>query len=257
MGKVIAIFNQKGGVGKTTTAVNLSAALTTMGKRVLLVDNDPQGNLTSGVGIDKFGLEHNIYRVLINEIDVLDTIIPTDYENLFILPGSVNLAGAEIELISFQQREFLLKNILEKVKDDYDYIFIDCPPSLGLLTINALVAVESVIIPIQCEYYALEGVSQLLNTYQLIKKSINPNIEIQGVLMSMFDSRTNLSIQVVEEVKQHFKHLVYTTMIPRNIRLAEAPSHGMPIFYYDPKSKGAEAYEDLAIEFIEREDNNV
>ncbi|MBS7526532.1 ParA family protein [Fusibacter paucivorans] len=257
MNKVIAIFNQKGGVGKTTTAVNLSAALSAMGKRVLLVDNDPQGNLTSGVGINKFTVVNSIYHVLIGEIPVEDSIIETDYKDLYLLPGSMDLAGAEIELINFENREYLLKNIIDHVKDQYDYIFIDCPPSLGLLTINALVAVTSVIIPIQCEYYALEGVSQLLNTYNLIKKSINQDIEIQGVLMSMFDSRTNLSIQVVEEVKQHFKDIVYTTMIPRNIRLAEAPSYGMPIIYYDSKSKGAEAYQDLAVEFLERENTNV
>jgi chromosome partitioning protein len=257
MNKVIAIFNQKGGVGKTTTAVNLSAALCAMGKRVLLVDNDPQGNLTSGVGIDKFNVKNSIYHVLIDDVDVEDSILETDYQNLYILPGSMDLAGAEIELIGFENREYLLKNIIDKVKDQYDYIFVDCPPSLGLLTINALVAVSSVIIPIQCEYYALEGVSQLLNTYNLIKKSINQDIKIQGVLMSMFDSRTNLSIQVVEEVKKHFKDIVYTTMIPRNIRLAEAPSYGMPIIYYDSKSKGAEAYQDLAVEFLERENANV
>lgn len=252
MGKVIAIFNQKGGVGKTTTAVNLSAALTTMGKRVLLVDNDPQGNLTSGVGIDKFGLEHNIYRVLINEIDVLDTIIPTDYENLFILPGSVNLAGAEIELISFQQREFLLKNILEKVKDDYDYIFIDCPPSLGLLTINALVAVESVIIPIQCEYYALEGVAQLTTTIEMVKKAINPSMHVLGILLTMFDRRLNLSRQVTKEVKRYFHNKVFETIIHRSVKISESPSFGKSIFHYDITSTGSKGYLDLAKEVIRR-----
>ncbi|MCD4714556.1 MAG: AAA family ATPase [Clostridiales bacterium] len=256
MGKSIAIFNQKGGVGKTTTAVNFSAALAEKGKRVLLIDNDPQGNLTSGVGVDKNSLEKSIYHVLINEASIEDVILHTSFERLDILPGSVDLAGAEIELIDFEDREFLLKKQILKVKDAYDYIIVDCPPSLGLLTINALVAVDSVLIPIQCEYYALEGVSQLVNTFNLVKKSINSNLEIQGVLLSMFDGRTNLSIQVVEEVKKHFKQLVYATIIPRNIRLAEAPSFGLPIIHYDRKSKGAESYLELADEFLELEEEN-
>lgn len=253
MGKSIAIFNQKGGVGKTTTAVNLAAGIAAAGKRVLLVDNDPQANLSSGVGIDKYSVEDTIYEVLINDFPISDAIVKTQFENLEILPGSVNLAGAEIEMIDMESRESILKKHLDLVADNYDFIFIDCPPSLGMLTINALVAVDSVIIPIQCEYYALEGVSQLLNTYNLIKQSINPNIEIQGVLLSMFDGRTNLSIQVVDEVKKHFKDLVYATIIPRNIRLAEAPSFGLPIMHYDSKSKGAEAYLELADEFLELE----
>lgn len=256
MGKSIAIFNQKGGVGKTTTAVNFSAALAEAGKKVLLVDNDPQGNLTSGVGVDKSTLLSSIYHVLINEADITDVILQTEFENLNILPGSVDLAGAEIELVEFENREYLLKNQIEKVKDFYDYIIVDCPPSLGLLTINALVAVDTVLIPIQCEYYALEGVSHLLNTFNLVKKSINPNIEIQGVLLSMFDGRTNLSIQVVEEVKKHFKQYVYGTIIPRNVRLAEAPSFGLPIIHYDRKSKGAEAYLDLVEEFLMLEEDD-
>ncbi len=256
MGKSIAIFNQKGGVGKTTTAVNFSAALAEKGKKVLLVDNDPQGNLTSGVGIDKNSLDKSIYHVLINEASIEDVILHTDFERLDILPGSVDLAGAEIELIDFEDREFLLKKQILKVKDLYDYIIVDCPPSLGLLTINALVAVDSVLIPIQCEYYALEGVSQLVNTFNLVKKSINSNLEIQGVLLSMFDGRTNLSIQVVEEVKKHFKQLVYATIIPRNIRLAEAPSFGLPIIHYDRKSKGAESYLELADEFLDLEEED-
>lgn len=256
MGKSIAIFNQKGGVGKTTTAVNFSAALAEKGKRVLLIDNDPQGNLTSGVGVDKNSLEKSIYHVLIDEASIEDVILHTSFERLDILPGSVDLAGAEIELIDFEDREFLLKKQILKVKDAYDYIIVDCPPSLGLLTINALVAVDSVLIPIQCEYYALEGVSQLVNTFNLVKKSINSNLEIQGVLLSMFDGRTNLSIQVVEEVKKHFKQLVYATIIPRNIRLAEAPSFGLPIIHYDRKSKGAESYLELADEFLELEEEN-
>ncbi|MBM7560996.1 ParA family protein [Fusibacter tunisiensis] len=256
MGKSIAIFNQKGGVGKTTTAINFSAALAESGKRVLLVDNDPQGNLTSGVGVDKSLLKASIYHVLIDEADIEDVIINTDFERLDILPGSVDLAGAEIELVDFDNREFLLKKQLERIKANYDYIIVDCPPSLGLLTINALVAVDTVLIPIQCEYYALEGVSHLINTFNLVKNRINPDIEIQGVLLSMFDGRTNLSIQVVEEVKKHFKKYVYGTIIPRNIRLAEAPSYGLPIIHYDRKSKGAEAYLDLAEEFLMLEEED-
>lgn len=255
MSKSIAIFNQKGGVGKTTTAVNFGAALADHGKKVLLVDNDPQGNLTSGVGIDKASLQSTIYNVLINEVDIEDCLLHTQFENLDIIPGSVELAGAEIELIEFESREFLLKKQLDRIKNNYDYVIVDCPPSLGLLTINALVAVDSILIPIQCEYYALEGVGHLVNTYNLVKKSINPELEIQGVLLSMFDGRTNLSIQVVDEVKKHFKQLVYTTIVPRNIRLAEAPSFGLPIIHYDRKSKGAEAYVDLVEEFLEREED--
>jgi len=253
MNKSIAIFNQKGGVGKTTTVVNLSAALAYLGKKVLLIDNDPQGNSTSGLGIDKNTLKQSIYDVLVNEADIYETIIATQFDGLNLLPGSVSLAGAEIELIDFKNREFLLKNQIEKIKNEYDYVFIDCPPSLGLLSVNALVAVDAILIPIQCEYYALEGVSQLLNSYQLIKAGINPKLKIEGVLLSMFDGRTNLSIQVVEEVKKHFRELVYSTVIPRNIRLAEAPSFGLPIIHYDMKSKGAEAYLELANEFLERE----
>ncbi|GAU75782.1 ParA family protein [Fusibacter sp. 3D3] len=255
MGKSIAIFNQKGGVGKTTTAVNLAAGLAQLGRSVLLIDNDPQGNLTSGVGVDKYNVEYSIYEVLINNVPIKSAIVQTKFDNLSILPGSVDLAGAEIEIIELDNRETLLKRCLSEVKESYDYLIIDCPPSLGMLTINALVAVDSVVIPIQCEYYALEGVSQLLNTFNLIKQSINPEIEIQGVLLSMFDGRTNLSIQVVEEVKKHFKALVYSTIIPRNIRLAEAPSFGLPIMHYDSKSKGSEAYMDLAVEFIELEES--
>lgn len=253
MGKAIAVFNQKGGVGKTTTAINFSAALAEKGKKVLLIDNDPQGNLTSGLGIDKSTLTSTIYHVLIQSADIRSTIIDTEFQGLQILPGSVDLAGAEIELIEFDDREYLLKRQLDLIKDDYDYIVVDCPPSLGLLTINALVAVDSILIPIQCEYYALEGVSHLINTYNLVKERINPSLEIQGVLLSMFDGRTNLSIQVVEEVKKHFKHLVYRTIVPRNVRLAEAPSYGLPIIHYDRKSKGSEAYLDLAEEFLELE----
>ena len=254
MGKAIAIFNQKGGVGKTTTAVNFSAALADAGKRVLLIDNDPQGNLTSGVGINKEELNSSIYNVLLNEVSIEECILHTAFDHLDIVPGSVELAGAEIELIEFENREYLLKNQIARVKDQYDYILVDCPPSLGMLTINALVAVDSVIIPIQCEYYALEGVSHLVNTFNLVIKSINSKLEIQGVLLSMFDGRTNLSIQVVEEVKRHFKGLVYQTIIPRNIRLAEAPSFGLPVIHYDRKSKGAEAYIELVDEFLSLEE---
>lgn len=255
MGKVIAVFNQKGGVGKTTTNVNLSASIASKGKRICVIDIDPQGNTTSGFGVDKNETKYNIYDVLMGEIDTKDVIIETEYENLYLIPSSGELAGAEIELVEIENREMVLKKSVEEIRDDYDYIFIDCPPSLGILTINSLTAADSVLIPIQCEYYALEGVSQLLNTIQLVRGSLNPNLEIQGVVLSMFDGRTNLSIQVVEEVKNYFKGKVYTTIIPRNVRLAEAPSHGKPVIYYDARSKGAEAYMELAEEFIELEED--
>jgi len=251
MSKSIAVFNQKGGVGKTTTVINLCACLANRGKKVLMIDVDPQGNTTSGVGIDKTTLEKTIYDVLINDSDPRECIIDTNRENLFIIPSSVQLAGAEIEFTEKNKRELKLRECIESIKDDYDYVFIDCPPSLGLLSINALSAVDSVLIPIQCEYYALEGVSQLMNTIKLVKKSLNPDLDIEGVVLSMFDGRTNLSIQVVDEVKKYFRGKVYTTMIPRNVRLAEAPSYGMSIIEYDMKSKGAESYMDLADEFIE------
>lgn len=253
MSKKIAVFNQKGGVGKTTTVINIGAALADKGYRVLLVDVDPQGNLTSGVGIEKNQYSQSIYHVLLQESKIDDVVIETPFENLKLLPGSVELSGAEIELIDYDQREYLLQKQLNSLSDAYDFILIDCPPSLGLLTINALVAVDSVIIPIQCEYYALEGVSHLMHTYQLVKEHINPHIQIEGVLLSMYDGRTNLSIQVLEEVKSHFKDLVYDTIIPRNIKLAEAPSHGLPIIHYDRRSAGAKAYMNLVKEFLEVE----
>lgn len=254
MGKAIAIFNQKGGVGKTTTNINLAACLALKGKKVLILDIDPQGNTTSGMGISKKGLEKTMYEILINDkLHPEDAILSTSVKNLDIIPASVQLAGAEIELVQLEGREKRLKKALDKIKKKYDYIFIDCPPSLGLLTINSLTAVDSVLIPIQCEFYALEGVSQLMSTIELVKKGLNPKLEIQGVILSMFDGRTNLSIQVVEEVKKYFKEKVYTTVIPRNVRLAEAPSYGMPITEYDPKSKGAEAYLEFAEEFLELE----
>jgi chromosome partitioning protein len=250
MSKSIAVFNQKGGVGKTTTVINLSACLASKGKKVLMLDIDPQGNTTSGVGIDKTTLEKTVYDVLINNDSPMDCIVDTNRENLFIMPSSVQLAGAEIELTEMNKRELKLRECLDSIKDEFDYIFIDCPPSLGLLSINALSAVDSVLIPIQCEYYALEGVSQLMNTIKLVKKGLNPDLDIEGVVLSMFDGRTNLSIQVVDEVKKYFRGKVYTTMIPRNVRLAEAPSFGLSIIEYDVKSKGAEAYMELAEEFI-------
>lgn len=254
MGKAIAIFNQKGGVGKTTTNINLATCLALKGKRVLILDIDPQGNTTSGIGIRKKGLEKTTYEVLIDEkMKVEEAILPTIVKNLDIIPASVQLAGAEIELVKLEGREKRLKRALDSIRDRYDYIFIDCPPSLGLLTINSLTAVDSVLIPIQCEFYALEGVSQLVSTIDLVRKSLNPKLEIQGVILSMFDGRTNLSIQVVNEVKKYFKSKVYSTVIPRNIRLAEAPSFGLPITEYDPKSKGALAYLEFAEEFLEME----
>ena len=255
MGKAIAIFNQKGGVGKTTTNINLAACLALRGKKVLVLDIDPQGNTTSGLGVAKKGLKDTVYNVLVYvDYDIRDAVIHTGVENLDLIPASVDLAGAEVELVQIEGREEALKKGLYKIKDGYDYIFIDCPPSLGLLTINSLAAVDSVLIPIQCEFYALEGVSQLVSTIDLVKKSLNPALEVQGVILSMFDGRTNLSAQVVQEVKRYFGGKVYSTVIPRNVRLAEAPSYGLPITEYDPKSKGAEAYMEFAEEFLELEE---
>ena len=254
MGRAIAIFNQKGGVGKTTTNINLGACLAHLGKKVLILDIDPQGNTTSGIGIKKRTLEYTVYDLLIeDDFDTKKAILHTRTKGLDIIPASVDLAGAEIELVQIHGREKRLKQAIDKVRSKYDYIFIDCPPSLGLLTINSLTAVESVLIPIQCEFYALEGVSQLVSTIDLVKKNLNPDIQIEGVILSMFDGRTNLSAQVVQEVKKYFGPKVYSTVIPRNIRLAEAPSYGLPIVEYDPKSRGAEAYTEFAAEFLERE----
>ena len=254
MGKAIAIFNQKGGVGKTTTNINLGACLALKGKKILILDMDPQGNTTSGIGIQKKTLDYTVYDILIDDDFNTDAaILETAVSGLDIIPASVDLAGAEIELVQVEGRERRLRRAIDKVRDRYDFIFIDCPPSLGLLTINALTAVESVLIPIQCEFYALEGVSQLVNTVELVRSSLNPTLEIEGVVLSMFDGRTNLSVQVVQEAKKYFGAKVYSTIIPRNVRLAEAPSYGMPIIQYDPKSKGAEAYVEFAKEFLERE----
>lgn len=253
MSKIIAIANQKGGVGKTTTSVNLGAGMATLGKRVLLVDIDPQGNTTSGVGVNKADVANCIYDILINEVNPQDTILETQNEGLHIIPATIQLAGAEIELVSTISRELKLKKALNAVKKNYDYIIIDCPPSLGILTINSLTAADSVIIPIQCEYYALEGLSQLLNTVRLVQKNLNPQLQIEGVLLTMLDARTNLGIQVIEEVKKYFQEKVYKTIIPRNVRLSEAPSHGQSIITYDPRSKGAEVYLELAKEVISYE----
>ena len=250
VGKVIAIANQKGGVGKTTTSVNLSACLAYLGKKVLLIDIDPQGNTTSGVGINKGDVHSCIYDVLIDDEDIKNTVIQSKVENLFVVPATISLAGAEIELVSTISREARLKNSLKHVKEEYEYIIIDCPPSLGLLTINALTAADSIIIPVQCEYYALEGLSQLLSTVRLVQKHLNKHLMIDGVLLTMLDARTNLGLQVIEEVKKYFQDKVYKTVIPRNIRLSEAPSHGEPIIIYDAKSRGAEMYLELAREVI-------
>ncbi|KAB7654074.1 sporulation initiation inhibitor protein Soj [Bacillus thuringiensis] len=250
MGKIIAIANQKGGVGKTTTSVNLGAGLAQVGKKVLLVDIDAQGNATTGVGIEKSELDQCIYNVLVEDADVQGVIQKTATENLDVLPATIQLAGAEIELVPTISREVRLQRALQPVRDKYDYIIIDCPPSLGLLTINALTAADSVIIPVQCEYYALEGLSQLLNTVRLVQKHLNKNLAIQGVLLTMLDARTNLGIQVIDEVKKYFRDKVYRSIIPRNVRLSEAPSHGKPIMQYDAKSRGAEVYIDLAEEVI-------
>ena len=253
MGKIIAVANQKGGVGKTTTSVNLSALLAKKGKKVLLLDADPQGNATSGLGVEK-DVEKSLYDVLINEEPLENTLEDTIEKNLKICPSNMNLAGAEVELVSQISREHRLKEQLDIVKDKYDYIVIDCPPSLGLITLNSFTAADSVLIPVQCEYYALEGLGQLLNTINLVKKHLNKSLEIEGALLTMYDIRTNLSNQVVKEVKRYFGDKVYKTVIPRNVRLSEAPSFGMPITIYDPRSKGARSYEKLAKEFLKQEE---
>ncbi|SFE63446.1 ParA family protein [Alteribacillus iranensis] len=250
MAKVIAVANQKGGVGKTTTAVNLSAGLAYIGKKVLLVDMDPQGNATSGVGIEKGDVDECVYNLLVEDGDPNEIIKPSSTENLDAIPSTIQLSGAEIELVPTISREIRLKKALSEVEENYDFIIIDCPPSLGLLTINALTASHSVLIPVQCEYYALEGLSQLLNTVRLVQKHLNTELAIEGVLLTMLDARTNLGIQVIEEVKKYFREKVFETIIPRNVRLGEAPSHGLPIISYDAKSRGAEVYSDLAKEVV-------
>src|SRR5690625_943866 len=250
MGKIIAVANQKGGVGKTTSAVNLSAGLAQLGKKTLLVDIDPQGNATSGIGINKADIDQCIYNVLIEDLTTQDVVVSTDIPNLDAIPATIQLAGAEIELVPTISREIRLKKALESSVDHYDYIIIDCPPSLGLLTLNSLTAADSVIIPVQCEYYALEGLSQLLNTVRLVQKQLNRDLSIEGVLLTMLDARPNLGLQVIEEVKKYFQDKVYKTIIPRNVRLGEAPSHGKSIFNYDSKSKGAEVYLELAKEVM-------
>ena len=254
VGRIIAIANQKGGVGKTTTSINLSACLAEAGQRVLIVDIDPQGNTTSGFGVPKTGNDKTIYEVILNECDITEAIIPNVIDNLDMLPSNVNLAGAEIDLIDVENREYTLKEAIAKVRDNYDFVILDCPPSLSMLTVNAMTAADTVLVPIQCEYYALEGLSQLIHTINLVKKKLNPDLELEGVVFTMYDSRTNLSLQVVENVKDNLKQNIYKTIIPRNIRLAEAPSHGLPINIYDPKSSGAESYRLLAEEVINKED---
>lgn len=252
--KIVCVFNQKGGVGKTTTNVNMAAYVAQRGFRVLVIDIDPQGNTTSGFGVDKDSLENTTYDLLLSDAAITSIILPMENaENISIIPSNMDLAGADIELASMPDRERILKKKLEAVTGDYDYVFIDCPPSLGLLTINALTAAHSVIIPMQCEYYALEGISQLVKTINLVKKGLNKDLEIEGVVLTMFDGRRNLQIQVAEELKSYFGELVYENTIPRNIRLAEAPSHGMPILTYDGKCKGAEAYSDLSDEFLRKQ----
>ena len=251
MGKVISIANQKGGVGKTTTTINLSACLAEAGKRVLVIDMDPQGNTTSGLGIEKDEAENTIYEVVLRTVDIKDAIIKDIFDNLDIIPSNVNLAGAEIDLIDVDNREYILKDSLAEVKDNYDFIILDCPPSLSMLTVNAMTASNTVLVPIQCEYYALEGLTQLMHTINLVKKKLNKKLELEGVVFTMYDSRTNLSLQVVEKVKDNLQEKIYKTIIPRNIRLAEAPSHGLPINIYDKRSTDAESYRNLAQEVIE------
>ena len=253
MGRTIAIANQKGGVGKTTTAINLSACLAEKGKKVLAVDMDPQGNMTSGLGVDKDSVENTIYNLIIGEAKMEEVLIKDVLENLDIIPTNIDLSGAEIELLDVEEKEYIVRNEIDKIKDNYDFIIIDCPPSLSMLTINAMTTADSVLVPIQCEYYALEGLSQLIHTVELVRDRLNPKLTIEGVVFTMYDARTNLSLQVVENVKDNLEQTIYKTIIPRNIRLAEAPSYGIPINKYDPKSAGAESYLRLADEVIDKE----
>ena len=254
MGRIIAIANQKGGVGKTTTSINLSSCLAEKGKKVLAIDLDPQGNMTSGLGVDKDVVDNTVYELILGECSIKESISKTVVENLTIIPSNVNLAGAEIELLGINDKEYILKTAVDYIKDDYDFIIIDCPPSLNMLTVNAMTTADTVLVPIQCEYYALEGLSQLIHTINLVQERLNPDLQIEGVVFTMYDVRTNLSNQVVETVKDNLDTKIYNTMIPRNIRLAEAPSYGTPINLYDSKSAGAESYRNLAAEIIERKD---
>lgn len=250
MGKIVAIVNQKGGVGKTTTAVNLVASIGLLGFKTLIVDIDPQGNATSGLGLNKREISLSSYDVILGNTKIEDVIKKTDYKNVYILPANMNLAGAELELVDFEKRESRLRNALAAVKNDFDFIFLDCPPALGLITLNALCATDTVLVPIQCEYYALEGLSQLMSTFRQVKRLYNPLIELEGVLLTMYDARLNLTQQVVYEVKRFFPNKVYSSVIPRNVRLSEAPSYGKPVFYYDKSSRGSDAYMELALEFL-------
>ena len=253
MGRVIAIANQKGGVGKTTTSINLAACLAEKNKKVLAIDLDPQGNMTSGLGVDKNEVDYTVYELMLDECSIRESIQKTVVDNLSVIASNVNLAGAEIELLGINDKEYILKTAVDYIKDDYDFIIIDCPPSLNMLTVNAMTTADTVLVPIQCEYYALEGLSQLLHTIELVKERLNPELEMEGVVFTMYDARTNLSLQVVENVKENLNQNIYKTIIPRNVRLAEAPSHGLPITKYDAKSAGAESYMLLAEEVINRE----
>jgi chromosome partitioning protein len=252
MGRIIAVANQKGGVGKTTTTINLSAYLAELGKKVLTIDIDPQGNTTSGLGLDKSAIENTVYELMLGQCEIKDCLQQSIMDNLFVISSNVDLAAAEIELIGISEKEYIMKKAVDSIRDDFDFILIDCPPSLNMLTVNAMTTADTVLVPIQCEYYALEGLSQLIRTINLVKNRLNPELEIEGVVFTMYDARTNLSLQVVENVKVNLKQTIYKTIIPRNIRLAEAPSHGLPINLYDPKSAGAESYRLLAEEVIHR-----